>query len=125
MFKPFLAPSVRYGAGRGWCSRAIPRPDTGPRVDVSGNPCPAPVQGLPALIPWTGPHLLRAIFNGDPSVVWVGGGPERGQGQAMPKKGPRSRWLSGAGWGKGPGARVSWGPVCPVTNSTCTLTINI
>ena len=46
----------------------------------SHNPRPASVRGLPALIPWTGPCLLPPIFNGDPSGVWVGQGPERGQG---------------------------------------------
>jgi len=83
----------------------------------SGNPRPAPARGPPALIPWTGPHLLPPIFNGDPSGVWVGRGPERGQGQGMPKKTPRPRPLSGAGRGKGPGARVFRDPVRPVTNS--------
>jgi len=47
----------------------------------------------------------------------VGWGPERGQGQGMPKKTPRPRPLSGAGWRKGPGAHVFLGPVCPVTNA--------
>ena len=35
----------------------------------------------------------------------------------MPKKTARPRPLSGAGQGKGPGARVFRGPVRPVTNS--------
>jgi len=35
----------------------------------------------------------------------------------MPKKTPRPRPLSGAGPGKGPGARVFQGPVRPVMNS--------
>jgi len=83
----------------------------------SGNPHPAPVRGPPALIPWTGPRLLPPIFNGDPSGVWVGQGLELGQGQGMPKKTLRPRTLSGAGRGKGPGARVFRGPVRPVTNS--------
>jgi len=78
-----------------------------------------PVRGPPALIAWTGPHLLPRIFNGDPSGVWVGWGPERGQGQGMPKKTPRPRPLSGAGRGKGQGARVLRGPVRPVMNSRC------
>ena len=110
--------SVRYGAGRGGFSLARPRPYTGPGGYVSGNPRPAPVRGPPALISWTGPRLLPPIFNGDPSGLWVGRGPERGQGQGMPKKPHRSRPLSGAGRGKWPGARVFRGPVRPVTNST-------
>jgi len=109
--------SVRYGAGRGGFSLARPRPYTGPGGYFSGNPRPAPIQGPPGLIPWTGPRLLPRIFNGDPSGVWVGQGPERGQGQGMPKNTPRPRQLSGAGRGKRPGARVFWGPVRPVTNS--------
>ena len=84
---------------------------------VSGNRRPAPVRGPPALIPWTGPRLLPPIFNGGPSGVWVGRGPERGQGQGMPKKTPRPRPFSGAVRGKGPGARVFQGLVRPVTNS--------
>jgi len=72
--------SVRYGAGRGGISLARPRPYTGPGGYFSGNPRPASVRGLPALIPWTGPRLLPPIFNGDPSGVWVGQGPDRGQG---------------------------------------------
>ena len=83
----------------------------------SGDPRPAPARGPPALIPWTGPHLLPPIFNRDPSGVWVGRGPEWGQGQGMPKKTPCPRPLSGAGRGKGPGARLFRGPVRPVTNS--------
>jgi len=87
---------------------------------VSGNPRPAPVSGPPVLIPWMGPRLLPPIFNGDPSGVWVGRGPEWGQEQAMPKKAPRPRRLSGAGRGKGTGARVIRGPVRPVTKSNST-----
>ena len=110
--------SVRYGAGRGGFSLARPHPYTGPGGYVSGNPRPAPVRGPPAIIPWTGPRLLPPILNGDPSGVWVGRGPERGQGHGMPKKTPRPSALSGAGRGKGPGARVFQGPVRPVTNSS-------
>jgi len=110
--------SVRYGAGRGRFSLARPRPYTGPGGYVSRNPRPAPVWGPPALIPCTGPRLLPPIFNRDPSGVWVGRGPERGQGQGMPKKTPRPRPFSGAVRGKGPGARVFRDPVRPVTNST-------
>ena len=66
----------------------------------SGNPRPTPARGPPALIPWTGPHLLIPIFNGDPSGVWVGRGPERGKGQGILKKTPRPGPLSGAGRGK-------------------------
>jgi len=95
--------SVRYGAGRGRFSIARPRP--------------APAQRPPPLIPWTGPCLLPPIFRGDSSVVWVGWGAARGQGQGMPKKTPRPRLLSMAGRCKGPGAHVSRGPVRPVTNS--------
>jgi len=47
----------------------------------------------------------------------VGRGPERAQGQGMPKKTLRPRPLSGAGRGKGPGARIFRGPVRPLTNS--------
>ena len=61
--------------------------------------------------------MLPPIFSGDPFGVWVGRGPERGQGPGMPKKTPRSRPLSGAGRGKGLEARVFWGPVRPVTHS--------
>jgi len=110
--------SVRYVAGRGGFSLARPRPYTGPGGYFSGIPSPAPIQGPPGLILRTGPRLLPRIFNGDPSVVWVGQGPERGQGQGMPKNTPRPRQLSGAERGKRPGARVFWGPVRPVTNST-------
>jgi len=117
---PCLIPSVPYGAARGEFSLVRPRPYTGPGGYVSGNPRPAPVRGPPAIIPWTGPRLLPPILNGDPSGVWVGRGPERGQGQGIPKKTPRPRALSGAGRGKGPGARVFQGPVRPVTNSTDT-----
>jgi len=53
-----------------------------------------------------GPRLLPPIFNRDPSAVWVERGPERGQGQGMPKKTARPRPLSGAGRAKGPGARA-------------------
>ena len=85
---------------------------------VSCNPHPTPVRGPPALIPWTGPRLLPPIFNRDPSRVWVGRVPERGQGQGMPKKAAPPRPLSGAGRGKGQGRRVFRVPVRPVTNST-------
>ena len=84
----------------------------------SGNHGPAPVRGPPALIPWTGPRLLPPIFNGNPSGVWVARGLERGQGQGMPKKTTPPRLLSGAGRGKGPGARVFRGPVRPVTTTS-------
>jgi len=84
---------------------------------VLGNPRPAPVRGPPALIPWTGPRLLAPIFNGDASGVLVGQGPERGQGQGIPKNTPRPRLLSGAGRGTGPGARIFRGPVRPLRNS--------
>jgi len=67
------------------------------------SPDPALTRGPPALIPWTRPRLLRPIFNGDPSEVWVGRGPERAQGPGMPKKTPRPRPLSGAGREKGRG----------------------
>jgi len=109
--------SVRYGAGRGGFLLARPRPYTGPGGYVLRNPRPAPLGGPRALIPWTGPRLLPPIFNGDPSGVCVGRGPERPQGQGMPKKAPPPRPLSGAGRGKGPGARVFRGPVRPVTNA--------
>jgi len=85
-----------------------------------GNSRPDPVQGPPALIPWTGPCLLPPIFNRDPSGVRVGRGPEWGQGQGMLKKTPRPMLLSGAGQGRGPGAPVLLGPVCPTTNSNLT-----
>ena len=83
-----------------------------------GNPRPPAARGPPALIPWTGPHLLPPIFSLDPSGEWVERGPEGGQGQGMLKKTPRPRPLSGAGRGKKPGARVFRGPVRPVTNSS-------
>ena len=105
----------RGGAGFHWPDPALTQ---GRRGYFSGNPRPAPVRAPPALIPWTGPRLLPPIFDGDPSGVWVGQGPERGLGQGMPKKTPRPRPLSGAGRGKGPGARVLRGPVRPVTNCT-------
>jgi len=82
----------------------------------SGNPHPTPARGLPALIPWTRPCVLAAIFNGDPSGVWVGRGPQQRQVEGMPKKTSRPRPLSGAGRGKGPGGLVFRGPVRPVTN---------
>jgi len=44
-----------------------------------------------------------------------GMGPERGQGQGMPKKAARPRPLRGTGRGKGPAAFFR--PVRPVTNS--------
>jgi len=47
------------------------------------------------------------MFNRDLFGVWVGQGPERGQGYRMLKKTPCPRLLSGAGQGKGSGA-----PVC-------------
>jgi len=109
---------VCYGAGRGGFSLARLRPYTGPGGYFSGNPRLAPVRGPPAFIPCTGPRSLPPIFNGDPSGVWVGWGPERGQGQEMLKKTPRPRLLSGAGRVKGPGAWVFRGPVRPVTNSS-------
>ena len=83
---------------------------------VSSDPRPAPVRGPPALISWTGPRVLPRIFNGNPSGVWVGRGPERGQGQGKPKKTPHPRPLSGVGREKGRGPACS-GPRPPVTNS--------
>jgi len=77
---------------------------------VSGNPCPAPVRGPPAFIPWSGSPLLPHIFNRGPSGVGVGRGPEPGQWQGMLKKTPCPRPLSGAGRGKGLGAGVLRGP---------------
>ena len=114
-------PSVHYGAGWGGLSLARPRPYLGPGGYVAGNPGPAPVRGPLPLIPWTGPRLLPPIFNGDLSGVLVGRGPERGQGQGMPKKKPCPRPLSGVGRGNGPGARGLRGPVRPVTNSSYTM----
>jgi len=110
---------VVFVTGRGGAGFYSPDPalTRGRGGYVSGNPRPAPVRGPPTLIPWTGPRLLPPIVNGDPSGVWVGRGPERGQGQGMPKRTPHPRPLSGAGRGKGPGARVFRGPVRPVTNS--------
>ena len=64
-----------------------------------------------------GPRLLPPIFNRSPSGVWVGRGPEWGQGQGRPKMTPQPRLLNGAGRGKGPRARVFQGPVRPVTHS--------
>jgi len=72
---------------------------------VLDKPSPAPIRGPPAHIPWTGPRPLPAIFNGDPSGVWVGRGPERGQGQGIAKKAPRPRPLSGAGRAKEAGGQ--------------------
>jgi len=109
-----------FVTGRGWFSRARPHPYSGPRGYFSGNPRPAPVRGPPAHIPWTGSSLLPPIFNGGPTGVWVGRGPERGQGQGMPKKTPGPGLLSGAGRGKGPGPLIFRGPVRPVMNSTST-----
>jgi len=111
--------SVVFVTGRGGVGSHSPGPalTRGRGVYLSGNPCPAPARGPPALIPWTGPRLLPHIFNRDPSGVWVGRGPERAQGQGMPKTAPHPRPLSGAGRGKGPGARVFRGSVRPVTNS--------
>ena len=83
----------------------------------SGNHCPAPIRGPPALIPWTGPRLLPPIFSRDPSEGWVGQGLEPGQGQGIPQKRRRPRPLSGVGRGKWPGACFFRGPVRPVTNS--------
>ena len=109
-----------FVTGRGGAGSHSPDPalTRGRGGYVSANPHPATIRGPPALIPWMGPRLLPRIFNGDPSGVWVGRGPEGGQGQGMPKKTPRPRPLSGAGRGKGPGACVFRGPVRPVTNST-------
>jgi len=84
---------------------------------VSCDPGPAPVRGPPALSSWRRPALLPRIWNGDPSGVWVGPGPERGQGQGMAKQTPLTRRLSGTGRGKGPGGRVFQGPVRPIMNS--------
>ena len=117
-----VPPSVRYRAGLGGFSLARPRPYTGPGGYVSGNHRPAPIRGPPALIPWTGPRLLTTIFNADPSGVWVGPGPDRGQVQGMRTKIPRPRPLSAAGCGQWPGAGIFRGPVRPVTNSSPALT---
>jgi len=110
-----------FVTGRGGAGFHLPDPalTRGRGGYFSGNHRPAPLRGPPALIPWTGTRLLPGIFNGDPSEVWVGWGPEREQRQGMPKKTPRPRQLSGAGRGKRPGARVFRGPVRPVTNSNC------
>ena len=114
-----------FVTGRGGAGLRSPDPalTRGRGGYVSRNPRPAPVMGPPALIPRTGPHLLPPIFNGDPSGVWVGRGPERGQRQGMPKKRPCPRPLSRAGRGQGPGARLFQGPVRPVTNSRHTQTL--
>jgi len=111
--------------GRGGVSFPSPDPalTRGQGEYVSGNPRPAPVRGPPALIPWTGPHLLPPIFNRGRSGVWVGRGPERGQGQGMPEKAPRTRPLSGARQGIGSGAGVFRAPVRPVANSAPTSTL--
>jgi len=71
--------SARYGTEQGGFSLARPRPYTGPGRYISGNSYPAPIRGLPVLIPWTEPPLLPSNFNGNPSRVWVGRGPELGQ----------------------------------------------
>ena len=70
---------IVFITGRGGAGFHSPDPalTRGWRGYVSGNPRPAPVRGPPALISWTGPRLLPLIFNGDPSGVWVGRGPER------------------------------------------------
>jgi len=87
------------------------------------SPEPALTQGRGGILrvipapPPSGACLLPPICNRDPSGVWVGRGPEWGQGQGMRKKTPRPRPLSWAGRGKGPGARVFRGPVRPVMNS--------
>jgi len=44
-------------------------------------------------------------------------GPRWRQGQGMPNKTPHPWLLSRIAWGKGPGACVLRGSVCPVTNS--------
>jgi len=105
--------SGRYGAGRGGFSLARPRPYTGPGGYISGDPCSAAVRGPPALIAWTGPRLLPAIYNGDPSGIWVGSGLETAQGQGMPKRRPRPRPMSGAGRGHGPGPAFFGAPSAP------------
>jgi len=61
--------SVHYRAGWGGFSLARPRPYTEPGGYFWGNPRPTPIRGPPILIPWTGPHLLLLIFNGDRSRV--------------------------------------------------------
>ena len=96
-----------------------PAPAPGRRGFFWRNPRPAPVRGLPALIPWMGPRFSPPISNGGPSVGWAGRVPGRGQGRGMSKNMPRPGLSSGAGWEKGPGARVFRGPGVPVTNSTC------
>ena len=105
--------SVAYGAGLGRFSLARPHSYTGPGGYVSGNPRPTPIRGPPALIPWTGRYLLPPIVNGDASGVWVGRGPERGQGQQIVKMKPRPRPLSGAERGKWPGGPHFSGPHLP------------
>jgi len=106
------------GRGRAGIDLLDPALNQGRGGTFSGNPCPAPVRGPPALMPLTGPRLLPPIFNGDPSGVWVRRGPERGQGLGIPKKAPRPRPFSRVGRGKGLGAHIFEGPVRPVTNST-------
>jgi len=100
-------PKLVFVTGRGGAGFHSPDPALtwGREGYVSRNPRPAPVKGPPALIPWTGPRLLVRVFNGDPSGVWVGRWPERGQWQRMPNKTPRSRPLSVAGREKGRGPR--------------------
>ena len=75
------------------------------------NPSPAPVRGLPTLIPWTGPRFSPPIFNRGPSGVWAGQGPWRRQGWGMPKNMPRPGPSSTVGRRKGPVPRVFQGPV--------------
>jgi len=108
---------VRYWVGRSRFSLARTCPYKGPGGHFLGNPHPAPVRGPPVLISRTGPHLLPPICNWDLSGVWVGWGPEPGQGQGMPKVTPHPWPLSQAGSGKGPQAHVLRHPLLPVTNS--------
>ena len=94
--------SVRYGAGRGGFSLAVPRPYTGPEATHS-------LDGAP---------FFATNFYWGPVWVMGGVGPEWGQGQGMLENTPRPGPLSGAGRGMWPGARVFGGPGGPVTNST-------
>jgi len=70
-----------------------------------------------------GPPLLPPIVSGDPSGVWMGGGPERGRGQGMPKKTPAPQAVERGMAGKGPRAHVFRGAIRPVTNSSRSLSL--
>ena len=67
----------------------------------------------PAFIPWMGPRLLPPIVNGAPSGVWVGRGPERVQGQGMPKRHPAPGGSVGRGREKGRGPAFFGVPSAP------------